>query len=124
MQFRHLARFHKTMLRAEVLRDAVSSVFFYVYYKYISIPCFNHGNGKSPQNIYCIKVYSENHQPQWGIFQPFLMIAMATWVPEKISGLQTDPALFKLMRGELACGVLQGDSHPEISEPPLSGNKW
>ena len=60
----------------------------------------------------------------WGIFQPFLMIAMATWVPEKISGLQTDPALFKLMRGELACGVLQGDSHPEISEPPLSGNKW
>ena len=37
MQFRHLARFHKTMLRAEVLRDAVSSVFFYVYYIYIYI---------------------------------------------------------------------------------------
>ena len=35
VQFRHLARFHKTMLRAEVLRDAVSSVFFYVYYIYI-----------------------------------------------------------------------------------------
>ena len=35
VQFRHLARFHKTMLRAEVLRDAVSSVFFmciiYIY---------------------------------------------------------------------------------------------
>jgi hypothetical protein len=34
VQFRHLARFHKTMLRAEVLRDAVSSVFFYVYFIY------------------------------------------------------------------------------------------
>lgn len=42
----------------------------------------------------------------------------------KIRGLQTDPALFKLMKDKLACGVLLGDSHPEISEPPLnSGNK-
>jgi len=51
------------------------------------------------------------------------MIAMATWVPEKISGLQTAPALFEFMKDKFACGVLR-DRHPEISEPPLSGNKW